>query len=191
MHGPARPGARCDADGVFESLGRAVAHRPRLTVAVWVVLTALGFALAVVGVHGESLFDEGFLGHGYALNDAQTRIPLIVARLPLHVVEPFGQSDLRDLLRRGLSSADAGSGPTTAQDPDRKVFRYLGRLDRPGAIGFTGLMSQLVYDFRDRRVRRDDGSWRRTDGLTGAERAQWLDLVTTWERMVVAAHASR
>ena len=43
---------------VFESLGRAVAHRPRLTVAVWVVLTTLGFALAVVGVHGESLFDR-------------------------------------------------------------------------------------------------------------------------------------
>ncbi|TGJ97063.1 MMPL family transporter, partial [Actinotalea fermentans ATCC 43279 = JCM 9966 = DSM 3133] len=43
---------------MFESLGRAVAHRPRLTVAVWVVLTALGFALAVVGVHGESLFDR-------------------------------------------------------------------------------------------------------------------------------------
>ncbi|MFF3063759.1 MMPL family transporter [Oerskovia sp. NPDC057915] len=43
---------------MFESLGRAVAHRPRLTVAVWVVLTTLGFALAVVGVHGESLFDR-------------------------------------------------------------------------------------------------------------------------------------
>ncbi|MHA7133064.1 MMPL family transporter [Oerskovia turbata] len=43
---------------MFERLGRAVAHRPRLTVAVWVVLTTLGFALAVVGVHGESLFDR-------------------------------------------------------------------------------------------------------------------------------------
>ncbi|MFF2622188.1 MMPL family transporter [Oerskovia jenensis] len=43
---------------MFESLGRAVAHRPRLTVAVWVVLTVAGFALAVVGVHGESLFDR-------------------------------------------------------------------------------------------------------------------------------------
>jgi putative drug exporter of the RND superfamily len=43
---------------VFERLGRAVGRRPRLTVAVWVVLTTLGFALAVVGVHGESLFDR-------------------------------------------------------------------------------------------------------------------------------------
>jgi glucan phosphoethanolaminetransferase (alkaline phosphatase superfamily) len=146
--------------------------------------------VVVMSDHGESLFDEGFLGHGYALNDAQTRIPLIVSRLPLHVVEPFGQSDLRDLLRNGLSSPDAGAGPTIAPDPARQVFRYLGRLDRPGAVGFTGLRSQLVYDFRDRKVRRDDGSWRGTDELSEAERTQWLDLVTTWERMVVAANAS-
>ena len=143
--------------------------------------------VVVMSDHGESLFDEGFLGHGYALNDAQTRIPLIVARLPLRVVEPFGQSDLRALFRNGLSSPAAASGPTLEQDPNRQVFRYLGRLDRPGAVGFTGLTTQLVYDFRDRQVRRDDGSWRGTDGLTGDERARWLDLVNTWERMVVAA----
>ena len=51
--------------------------------------------------HGESLFDEGFLGHGYALNDAQTRIPLIVSGLPLRLVEPFGQVDLRDAAAGG------------------------------------------------------------------------------------------
>ena len=30
--------------------------------------------VVVLSDHGESLFEEGFLGHGYALNDAQTRI---------------------------------------------------------------------------------------------------------------------
>src|SRR5690606_17708020 len=43
---------------VFESLGRRVARRPRLTVVVWVVLTGLGFALALFGVHGEGVFDR-------------------------------------------------------------------------------------------------------------------------------------
>ena len=33
-------------------------------------------AVIVLADHGESLFDEGFLGHGYALNEAQTHIPL-------------------------------------------------------------------------------------------------------------------
>ncbi|BDZ43499.1 putative membrane protein [Paraoerskovia sediminicola] len=43
---------------MFESIGRRVAHRPRTTIAVWLVLTVLGFGLAVLGVHGENLFDR-------------------------------------------------------------------------------------------------------------------------------------
>ena len=34
--------------------------------------------LVILGDHGESLFDDGFLGHGHALNDTQTKIPLII-----------------------------------------------------------------------------------------------------------------
>ncbi len=43
---------------VFVRVGRLVAHRPRLTVVVWLVLVVLGYAFAVVGVHGENLFDR-------------------------------------------------------------------------------------------------------------------------------------
>jgi len=43
---------------VFESLGRRVAARPRSAVVVWAFLTAAGLALAVLGVHGESLFSR-------------------------------------------------------------------------------------------------------------------------------------
>lgn len=43
---------------VFESLGRTVARHPRVTVALWALFTIVGFALALVGVHGENLFDR-------------------------------------------------------------------------------------------------------------------------------------
>ncbi|MCB7137592.1 MMPL family transporter [Cellulosimicrobium marinum] len=43
---------------VFSSLGRRVARHPRLTVLVWVVLTALGLALALFGVGGQGVFDR-------------------------------------------------------------------------------------------------------------------------------------
>ncbi|WP_311836175.1 MMPL family transporter [Cellulomonas fimi] len=43
---------------MFESLGRRVARHPLRTVGVWIVLTVLGFGLAVFGVHGENLFDR-------------------------------------------------------------------------------------------------------------------------------------
>ncbi|UZN05150.1 MMPL family transporter [Cellulomonas sp. S1-8] len=43
---------------VFARLGRTVAHHPRLTVVVWLVLTVVGYATAVQGLHGENLFDR-------------------------------------------------------------------------------------------------------------------------------------
>ncbi|WP_367183081.1 MMPL family transporter [uncultured Cellulomonas sp.] len=43
---------------MFETLGRGIARRPLISVVVWAVLTLLGFGLAVVGVHGENLFER-------------------------------------------------------------------------------------------------------------------------------------
>ncbi len=43
---------------VFDSLGRSVARHPRRTIAVWAVLTAACFALALFGVGGETLFER-------------------------------------------------------------------------------------------------------------------------------------
>ena len=44
--------------GVFARLGRSVARHPRLTVVVWAVLAVAGYLFAVLGVHGESLFER-------------------------------------------------------------------------------------------------------------------------------------
>ena len=43
---------------VFARIGRAVAHHPRLTLVAWLVFAVLGYGLAVLGVHGENLFDR-------------------------------------------------------------------------------------------------------------------------------------
>ena len=43
---------------VFESLGRAVAHHPRRAILAWLVITVLGFGLALFGINGENLFDR-------------------------------------------------------------------------------------------------------------------------------------
>jgi hypothetical protein len=89
--------------------------------------------------HGESLFDEGFLGHGYALNEIQTRIPFIVANLPLVVREPFGQADLRGAIDAALR-VDPGVAavPRLEPAPAHEVFQYLGTIDRPRQIALLG-----------------------------------------------------
>jgi len=149
-------------------------------------------AILVTADHGESLFDEGFLGHGYALNDAQTRIPFIVANLPMQLTEPFGQSDLRDALWAALASPPLQPHqPVDAIAATRSVFQYLGNLERPAQIAWTGADSQLIYDLRDRRVHVDKGPPVAPDKLTDVQAGKWRDLVTTWERMLIARAESR
>jgi membrane-anchored protein YejM (alkaline phosphatase superfamily) len=149
---------------------------------------ALGRAPGVIVLsdHGESLFDEGFLGHGYALNDAQTRIPLVVDNLPLRIREPFGQADLRRAIHRALSHpAGSTSGPELVRDESKRVFQYLGTIERPRALGAVSANGRLVYDMRERKAQ-IDGVWRSERELSERERQQVLDLIHTWERMVIA-----
>ena len=144
-------------------------------------------AVIVTADHGESLFDEGFLGHGYALNDAQTRIPLVVTGLPLLLEEPVGQIDLRDALAAALTNPPApGAAPVVAARPDKAVFQYLGNLNRPRQIAFETGTSTIAYDFRTQLARVDHDQWRPVDALSAEASARLRALVHYWERMVLA-----
>lgn len=143
-------------------------------------------AVIVTADHGESLFEEGFLGHGYALNDVQTRIPLIVSGLGLQIEQPVGQVELRDLIASALADGERAATPSVSMRADKGVFQYLGTLPRPRQIGFVGLAGRTIYDFRTNRVRFGDGPWRRPEALERDAAARFVELVRVWERMMVA-----
>ncbi len=145
-------------------------------------------AVILTADHGESLFDENFLGHGYALNDVQTRIPLIVSGLPMEIGEPVGQADLRDAIGAALSMEPSDTPiPRLSKPPGKVVLQYLGNIDRPRQIAFATGSSRTIYDFRRHRVLVGGTSaWREPDELEGDERAQLLRLVHYWERMMLA-----
>lgn len=151
----------------------------------------LGSPPAVIATadHGESLFDEGFLGHGYALNDVQTRIPLVVAGLPLRVEEPFGQSDLRDAIGAALAEPAGPDAPRVESCPDKRVFQYLGRIERPRQIAFANGRTRTIYDFRRRGVQFAGGAWVHPEQLAGLQKDEFLRLIALWERMVGARAA--
>jgi hypothetical protein len=154
---------------------------------------ALGSSPAVVvtGDHGESLFDEGFLGHGYALNDVQTKIPLIASGLPIEIGEPFGQSELRDAIGSALAIGPSAQGSARLSRPDgKRVFQYLGTIDRPRQIAFVTSTGRTIYDFRTRQVALSDGKWQRPETLQGDAAAQFVTLVQFWERMMLARAAN-
>jgi glucan phosphoethanolaminetransferase (alkaline phosphatase superfamily) len=162
--------------GVLGDVRKALGHDP---------------GVIVMSDHGESLFDEGFLGHGYTLNDAQTRIPLVVANLPLMLEEPFGQADLRDAISAALGSADAqGKPPVVSTNVSRRIFQYLGLIERPAQIAWTGSTNSIVYDFREGSVKVDHETWRRPADLDAAQRADFISLIQTWERMMLARRAA-
>jgi hypothetical protein len=144
-------------------------------------------AIIVTADHGESLFDEGFLGHGYALNDAQTAISLIVSGLAMDIVEPFAQSSIRTALWRALSrEPGAAVTPSVRTSDSSAVFQYLGSLERPRQIALTWLHGQDVYDFRANRAKIRRGGWKDPAALTPEEGMAFNHLVRFWERLRLA-----
>ena len=138
----------------------------------------------VTADHGESLFDDAFLGHGHALNEVQTRVPLVVANLPFEIVEPYTHVDLRSGLQRAM--AVAGAKPTRRYEPQRRVFQYLGTLERPRQVAFLRRQGRIIYDFRTDRVQRDGGAWQPPDSLSPPARAEFEELIWHWEQMRLA-----
>jgi len=151
-------------DRVERTYWNAVAYNDRLIGALIERLRRLGVLdnsiIVVTADHGESLFDDGFLGHGHMLNDQQTRIPFILSAPDVAIPEVIDLDDMRAII---LSAAGAGVAPPAA----RPVFQFLGSLDRPGAIGTVdGNGRRLVFDFFQETI------W---DSATG-RRARYADL---------------
>jgi len=144
-------------------------------------------AVIVTSDHGESLFEEGFLGHGYALNDAQTRVPFLVAGLPLKLPEPLGHADVRDALWEALTNRSAQDAPEVIASTNHWLFQYIGRLERPRQVGARTSDRLVVYDFRTNRTLETtrglgDGVVSAQGGLTASS----TRLIHYWEAMLVA-----
>ena len=145
--------------------------------------------VVVTSDHGESLFDGGFLGHGYGLNEAQTRVPFVVANLPMQMSAPFAQSELRPALLAALEAPAGDTRPSLRPRGDAPIFQYLGDLARPRQLAFLRPAGRFVYDFRSGRVKAGAADWLRPGDLPKAEHEEFLDLVHFWERIQLTRRA--
>jgi hypothetical protein len=134
----------------------------------------------VTADHGESLFDDGFLGHGHMLNRQQTHIPLVVNVPGVARTDPVGLTDYRALILR-LLGADV-----PVREPTRPVVQYIGTLDRPAQVGMVEARQRwTVLKLDDRTVRFSDVRGRFDyDGLSRHPqlKARANRLVTAWAR---------
>lgn len=127
--------SKANRDWVAHTYWNAVAYDDWLIGQIVARLKALGewddSLLVIVADHGESLFDDGFLGHGHMLNRQQTRIPLVFSKPGVTADGPVGLDDIRGLLLRKLGAAPL---PAPRHGP---VFQFIGTLDRPAIIGMA------------------------------------------------------
>jgi phosphoglycerol transferase MdoB-like AlkP superfamily enzyme len=85
--------------------------------------------LVITADHGESLFDDDFLGHGHVIDRQQTQIPLILSRKGVAIPQPIGLADYRSLILRTLGAkVPQRTGP---------VFQHVSALAAPAAIGLV------------------------------------------------------
>lgn len=148
-------------------------------------------AIIITGDHGESLFEYGFLGHGYALNDVQTRVPLIAANLPARIAEPFSLVDLRAMVNDALGVPAGQPAAPVVVPSEKEVFQYLGDVRRPRQIAFVRGGKRFTYDFRTRQVQPWHETWKAPADLQSAERDDFSRLLTFWERINLAAARAR
>jgi Sulfatase len=145
--------------------------------------------LVVTADHGESLFDDGFLGHGHVINREQTRVPLILSERGVGLpAGPVGLYDYRAILLRAL-------GVEMPEGAPHPVFQHIGSLDSPAAIGIVEAGGVFTtFDFETEEVRFGDrGPSARYDALppgSGA-RARADRLFTEWARQRWLARLGR
>lgn len=129
----------------------------------------------VIGDHGESLFDDHFLGHGHALSEIQTRIPFVLNRPGIQIQEPIGEVEIRDILLRqivdcqkvaGKSEVHGGPSPCGESSPlqenrDKLLFQYIGEVEHPPEIGTVGFgEKRTIVDFESGKMFFSDrGRW--------------------------------
>lgn len=179
---PRREIGPANRDWVARTYWNSQAYNDQLIGAVRERLRRLGVLddtlIVVTADHGESIFDDGFLGHGHALNEQQTRIPFVLSDAGVAMPPALGLSDMRAIILGQL-----GANPPRRHGP---VFQYLGTLDRPGQIGWVGADGRrLIFNLNEELVWSSGSQrWARYADLPPAstERRMTDALIQEWAR---------
>jgi arylsulfatase A-like enzyme len=129
--------------------------------------------MLVTSDHGESLFDDGFLGHGHQLNDTQTKV-LLVSNRQINYPPVLGHADVAPLLLATALGAPVPQSPAA-------VLQVVGLVRAPQQIARIDAQGRMLYDFRQRHFRAGDkASWADFAELSAADQQRALQLIQSW-----------
>jgi phosphoglycerol transferase MdoB-like AlkP superfamily enzyme len=148
--------------------------------------------IMIVSDHGESLFDDNFLGHGHALNETQTRIPLVINQPGINVRSTIGLVDMGELLLRLATDRYDNS---EFGDLKRPQLQFVGSLKIPQLVGTVSAGEvRTILDIRTREVFFSDLSlWKDFDEAWEDETLgpRVKELINLWEKARWEDHLSR
>lgn len=139
--------------------------------------------LVILGDHGESLFDDGFLGHGHAINDTQTKIPLIINDANVITGNvPVGQTDVAEIMLRS-----ALGEKNISINNDKQVFQIVGSLSHPVLCAHVAARGvRTIFDFRSEMFFFSDlNSWKSYQNtlLDTQLKDRAVKLIREWESL--------
>jgi len=150
-------------------------------------------ALMIVGDHGESLFDDGLLGHGMRISEDQLNT-IFVTNQQLSVNHPIGHASLSPIILK-MAGAEIDVG---AQKESDFVFHFVGSLDNPTYISGTFDDHQrLIYGLSERQYQTEDARglvtrWRVADVVRDAElNRRFNSLFSTWAALRWKAYLNK
>lgn len=140
--------------------------------------------VVIVGDHPDSVYEDGIMGHAWALDEHQRKTPFFVANGRGDYSLPMGQDEIAAVI---LNSLDDGSeaGPMRFHtDPEKKIFELTGTLDAPRELGWISPSSLTTFDFRNWRYQADGSArWTSVDAIKPGHPAYdgMCRLVNRWE----------
>ena len=136
------------ADAVRATYANAAANVDRgverIVEAWWRAVGKENAGILLTADHGQSFYENGVLGHGQFLDPSHTRVPFVLWGIGGAWPEPLGLADVRGLVARHLSGS--GVQPRFVPDPERWIFQFTPRLDRPRLIQLRGLQGTAAFD---------------------------------------------
>ena len=148
--------------------------------------------IMVLSDHGESLFDDDFLGHGHALNEAQTRIPLIINQPGIDIRSAIGLVDITELLVRVATGRYENNDN---HDLKQLQLQFVGSLNTPQLVGTVSSGEvRTILDLRTREVYFSDlNLWKGFDEAWEDSflRPRVKELIALWEKARWEDHLSR
>jgi phosphoglycerol transferase MdoB-like AlkP superfamily enzyme len=96
--------------------------------------------LVVTGDHGEELFDQNHLGHGFLISKTQLNIPFVTNQPKFEIPQPAGLVDIKQAIHRFIENK-----PNPQIKDKQFVFQYIGSLSRPQKIAIR-FSQNKVYE---------------------------------------------